>query len=146
MSVTLVIFGLAGVVGTLLGGWANDRFGTRRTLTVQMAALGSMMALVPLTQGHYALMVTVFVVWGIAGFGMMTPQQSRLAALSPQQAPLLFSLNTSMLYFGTALGALAGGAFSAPVGMARLAWLGVPLAALGLFTLWMTAPRRAPTP
>jgi MFS transporter, DHA1 family, inner membrane transport protein len=146
LSVTLVIFGLAGVAGTLIGGWANDRFGTRRTLTVQMAVLGSMMALVPFTQGQHTLMVTAFVVWGIAGFGMMTPQQSRLAALSPAQAPLLFSLNTSMLYFGTALGALAGGAFSAPLGMARLAWLGVPLAALGLFTLWMTAPRRAPTP
>ncbi len=151
MSVTLVIFGLAGVAGTLIGGWANDRFGTRRTLTVQMAVLGSMMLLVPLTQGHYAWMVTAFVIWGIAGFGMMTPQQSRLAALAPAQAPLLFSLNTSMLYFGTALGALAGGAFSVPLGMARLSWLGVPLAALGLFTLWMTSPGRAgkasiPTP
>ena len=143
LSVTLVIFGLAGVAGTLIGGWANDRFGTRRTLTVQMAVLGSMMALVPFTQGQHALMVSAFVVWGIAGFGMMTPQQSRLAALAPAQAPLLFSLNTSMLYFGTALGALAGDAFSAPLGMARLAWLGVPLAALGLFTLWMTSPKRA---
>lgn len=141
LSVTLVIFGLAGVAGTLIGGWANDRFGTRRTLTVQLAVLGSMMALVPLTQGQHGLMVTAFVIWGIAGFGMMTPQQSRLAALSPSQAPLLFSLNTSMLYFGTALGALAGGAFSAPLGLARLAWLGVPLAALGLFTLWVTSPR-----
>ncbi|MBC7993740.1 MAG: MFS transporter [Rhizobacter sp.] len=151
MSVTLVIFGLAGVAGTLIGGWANDRFGTRRTLTVQMAVLGSMMAVVPFTQGQHTLMVAAFVIWGIAGFGMMTPQQSRLAALAPAQAPLLFSLNTSMLYFGTALGALAGGAFSAPLGMARLAWLGVPLAALGLFTLWMTSPKRAgkapiPTP
>ena len=141
LSVTLVIFGLAGVAGTLIGGWANDRFGTRRTLTVQMAVLGSMMALVPFTQGQHALMVSAFVVWGIAGFGMMTPQQSRLAALAPAQAPLLFSLNTSMLYFGTALGALAGGAFSAPLGLARLAWLGVPLAALGLFTLWVTSRR-----
>lgn len=146
MSITLAIFGLAGVVGTLVGGWANDRFGTRRTLTAQITVLGSMMAAVPFTQGHYALMVTAFVIWGIAGFGMMTPQQSRLATLAPMQAPLLFSLNTSMLYFGTALGAAAGGLFSAPLGLARLAWLGVPLAALCLFTLWMTAPRTRPTP
>jgi len=139
MSATLVMFGLSGVVGTLIGGWANDRFGTRRTLTLQLAVLGSMMLLVPLTRGHYALLVTVFVVWGIAGFGMMTPQQSRLATLAPAQAPLLFSLNTSMLYLGTALGAAAGGAFSAQLGMAHLPWIGAPLAALGLFTLWMSA-------
>jgi MFS transporter, DHA1 family, inner membrane transport protein len=143
MSATLVVFGLSGVAGTLVGGWANDRFGTRRTLTTQIVVLGSMMALVPFTRGHYALLVAVFVAWGIAGFGMMTPQQSRLATLSPAQAPLLFSLNTSMLYFGTALGAAVGGAFSAQLGMAHLAWLGVPLAALGLFTLWMSARKPA---
>jgi DHA1 family inner membrane transport protein len=142
MTLTLVIFGLAGVVGTLMGGWANDRFGTRRTLTVQMTVLGSMMLLVPLTRGHYAPMVMAFVTWGIAGFGMMTPQQSRLAALAPTQAPLLFSLNTSMLYFGTALGAALGGAFTSRLGLAHLAWLGVPLAALGVFTLWMSARKQ----
>jgi DHA1 family inner membrane transport protein len=143
MSATLAVFGLSGVAGTLIGGWANDRFGTLRTLTVQMTLLGSMMVLVPFTHGNYPLLVTVFVVWGIAGFGMMTPQQSRLAALAPAQAPLLFSLNTSMLYLGTALGAAAGGAFSAQLGMTRLAWMGVPLAALGLFTVWMSARRQA---
>ncbi len=73
MSLTLMIFGLAGVAGTLSGGWASDRFGPLRTLRVQLLVLGSMMLLVPLTQGHYRLMVTVFVVWGVAGFGMMAP-------------------------------------------------------------------------
>jgi DHA1 family inner membrane transport protein len=139
MSATLMMFGLSGVAGTLIGGWANDRFGTQRTLTLQLVVLGSMMVLVPLTRGHYALLVSVFVVWGIAGFGMMTPQQSRLAALAPAQAPLLFSLNASMLYLGTAFGAAVGGVFSARLGMAHLPWIGAPLAALGLFTLWMSA-------
>lgn len=135
MSVTLMLFGLSGVLGTLVGGWANDRFGPRRSLFVQLTTLGSMMVLVPFTQGHYLALVTVFVVWGIAGFGMMTPQQSRLAVLSPQQAPVLLSLNTSMLYFGTALGAAIGGAVVGQVGFAHLAWVGVPFAFAGLVTL-----------
>jgi DHA1 family inner membrane transport protein len=54
MSVTLALFGVSGVVGTLVGGWANDRFGARRTLLVQLGVLGAMMALLPLTRGHYA--------------------------------------------------------------------------------------------
>ena len=41
-----------------------------------------------------------------AGFGVMAPQQSRLAGMAPAQAPLLLSLNGSMLYVGTALGAV----------------------------------------
>ncbi len=142
LSLTLMLFGLSGVVGTLVGGWANDRFGSARTLTIQLSILGCMMALVPLTQGRYPLMVLVFVVWGVAGFGMMTPQQSRLAAISPAQAPLLLSLNTSMLYFGTAAGAALGGVTAALVGFVHQAWVGVPFAVLGLLTLWLASGRR----
>jgi len=135
LSITLMIFGLAGVAGTLIGGWANDRFSPRRTLVVQLSILGSMMLLVPFTQGHYVALLAVFVVWGVAGFGMMTPQQSRLAEAAPAQAPILLSLNTSMLYLGTALGAAIGGAASTSLGFDKLSWIGVPLALAGLLTL-----------
>jgi DHA1 family inner membrane transport protein len=143
MSFTLMVFGLSGVLGTLIGGWANDRFGAPRTMVRQLWLLAAMMALVPLTRGHYVWLLLVFIVWGIAGFGMMTPQQSRLAALAPAQAPILLSFNTSMLYFGTAIGAAVGGAASAQVGFDRLAWVGVPFALAGLFALWIST-RNAP--
>lgn len=135
ISFTLMLFGLAGVAGTLSGGWANDRFGARRTLPIQLMLLASMMLLVPLTRGHYPLMVAVFVVWGVAGFGMMTPQQSRLAALAPAHTPILLSLNSSMLYLGTASGAALGGAVVADVGFAQLSWVGVPFALAALAML-----------
>jgi DHA1 family inner membrane transport protein len=143
MSVTLMLFGLSGAVGTVIGGWANDRFGSKRTLVVQLVVLAGMMVLVPLTRGQYTLLVLVFVVWGIAGFGMMTPQQSRLAAIAPAQAPILLSLNTSMLYVGTALGAAIGGAVVGAIGFAQLAWVGVPFALAGLATLWISARKAA---
>lgn len=139
LSLTLALFGVSGVVGTLLGGWANDRFGAARSLALQLGLLGAMMALLPLTRGNYALLLMVLVVWGTAGFGMMAPQQSRLAAQSPMQAPLLFSLNTSMLYFGTALGAAVGGAASRGLGFERLAWVGVPFALAAWLTLRISA-------
>jgi DHA1 family inner membrane transport protein len=135
LSMTLLLFGVAGVAGTLVGGWANDRFGPQRTLRVQLTVLATSMALVPLTQGNYPLLVLVFFVWGVAGFGMMTPQQSRLSALAPAQTPILLSLNTSMLYIGTAIGAAIGGAVSGSVGFARLAWVAVPFALAGLALL-----------
>jgi DHA1 family inner membrane transport protein len=144
LSATLMVFGLAGVAGTLIGGWANDRFSPRRTLVVQLSVLGAMMLLVPFTQGHYVALLAVFVVWGVAGFGMMTPQQSRLAEAAPAQAPILLSLNTSMLYLGTALGAAIGGAASTSLGFDRLSWIGVPLALAGLLTL--AFGRAAPVP
>jgi DHA1 family inner membrane transport protein len=148
-SVTLALFGCAGVVGTLLGGAANDRFGARRTLRVQLVLLGAMMALLPLTTGHWWPMMAVLFAWGMAGFGMMAPQQSRLAGLAGPAAPMLLSLNASMLYLGTAAGAIAGGAATAAgLGFAQLAWAGVPFVAIALVLLWLghtssSAPFRA---
>jgi DHA1 family inner membrane transport protein len=140
LSVTLMLFGLSGVAGTLLGGWAADHFGAVRSLKLQLATLALMMALVPLTRGHYAALVVVFMVWGTAGFGMMAPQQARLAALSPDHAPLLLSLNSSMLYFGTAAGATVGGAaLGHGVPFTHLPWVGIPFAVLGWLALWAGA-------
>lgn len=143
LSLTLMLFGVSGVTGTLLGGWANDRFGGQRTLPVQLALLALMMALVPLTQGNPIAVNAVFFAWGVAGFGMMAPQQSRLAELAPAQTPILLSLNSSMLYFGTAAGAAIGGAAATSVGFDRLAWVGVPFALAGLILL-VAGPRPAP--
>lgn len=134
-ALTLGLFGVAGVAGTLSGGWLNDRFGARDVLTVQLSLLGLSMVLLPLTAGSWPALIATLMLWGTAGFGMMTPQQARLAALAPRQAPLLLSLNTSMLYLGTALGAMVGGAATARLGPAQLGWAGVPFVALGLAIL-----------
>jgi DHA1 family inner membrane transport protein len=134
-SLTLALFGLSGVAGTLLGGVANDRFGPQRSLVVQLSVLGLTMAVLPLTAGSWPALVATLLTWGTAGFGMMVPQQSRLAALAPPAAPLLLSLNTSMLYLGTAAGAVIGGLFAARLGFGHLGWAGLPFVAAGLAIL-----------
>ena len=136
LSIVLALFGLAGIAGTLIGGWANDKFGSLATLRVQLTVLVSMMCLLPLTQGQLLATIATMVVWGIAGFGMTAPQQSRLVNLSPAEAPLLLSLNSSMLYFGTALGAVVSGALIPSVGLANLSWVGAPFGLAALATLW----------
>ncbi len=144
LSIVLAIFGLAGIAGTLLGGWANDKFGSLRTIQVQLTVLVSMMSLLPLTQGHLVATVIIMVVWGMAGFGLTAPQQSRLVSLSPTQAPLLLSLNSSMLYLGTALGAVVSGAVIQSVGLANLSWVGAPFGLAALLTL--AFDRAVPSP
>lgn len=136
LSFTLVLFGVSGVVGTFVGGWAADRFGAIRALRLSLAVFIATLICVPLTQGNYPLVVTVFVVWGIAGFSLAAPQQARLASLSPAQAPLLLSLNGSMIYLGTALGAAISGALADTVGYSKLAWIGIPFAVVAYITLW----------
>ncbi len=146
LSLTLAMFGLSGVAGTVIGGWATDRFGPLRTLRWQLGILLVMMVLLPLTQGHVAATSVTLVVWGTAGFGMMAPQQSRLASLSGAQAPLLLSLNSSMLYVGTALGALISGSLIGHLSLHELSWVGLPFAALAMGTLWFDRASATPTP
>jgi MFS transporter, DHA1 family, inner membrane transport protein len=131
-ALTLSLFGVAGVVGTLVGGWANDRFGAKQTLVVGLTFLGAGMLVLPLTQGSWPLLMAVLLLWGVAGFALMAPQQARLAAASPPQTPLLLSLNASMLYVGTALGAVVGGVAATHLGLVHLAWAGVPFVATAL--------------
>ena len=144
LALTLALFGLSGVVGTLIGGAANDRFGAQRTLSTGLPVLTLSMALLPLTQGSWALLMVVMLVWGVSGFSLMSPQQNRLAALAPAQTPLLLSLNASMLYIGTALGAAVGGAALISLGTTRLPWAGLPFALLACLLLWSSrAPHQA---
>lgn len=137
LSLTLALFGLSGVAGTLLGGALADRLGAPRSLRLMLPLLIGTMAVLPFTRGHYGWMMVVLLTWGVAGFSLMAPQQIRLAAMSPAQAPLLLSLNTSMLYFGMAVGAAAGGAAVVALGFAGLPWLGAPFALLALVILWL---------
>ena len=146
LSFTLVMFGLSGVAGTLIGGRSVDRFGAARTLRIQLVVLAIMMLLLPLTRGSHPLTVLVLVVWGVAGFGMMSPQQVLLANLAPAQAPLLMSLNGSMLYVGTALGAVISGTFIGTLGFDRLGWVGLPFALVALTTLWFDGRERRLAP
>jgi predicted MFS family arabinose efflux permease len=118
-----------------VGGWANGRFGSLRSIAVQLAVLVTMMCLLPLIEGNLAATVATMVVWGVAGFGLTVTQQSRLFSLSPTEAPLLLSLNSSMLYGGTAPGAAISGALVPWVGMANLSWVGAPFGLLALLTL-----------
>lgn len=144
LSALLAGIGAAGVVGTLSGGWAADRLGPRRTIALFLGSLLLAMIAVPWTAGHLAWTATAFAVWTICGFGLMTPQQSRLAELAFAQAPLLLSLNASMVYIGTALGSAIGGAAIPVVGFERLAWLGAVFVAGALATL--AARPRDPRP
>jgi DHA1 family inner membrane transport protein len=146
LSLTLMLFGAAGLVGTLSGGYCTDRFGSRVALTSMLTLLASTMLVLPLTGGRPLLMTLVLLLWGAAGFGMMAPQQSRLAELAPAHGALLLSLNSSMLYLGMAVGAALGGLAAPWLGYARLSWVSAALVvvALGLLALERRSPRLRP--
>jgi predicted MFS family arabinose efflux permease len=136
LSLTLVLFGFSGVAGGVLGGLSTDRFGPVRTMRVQLPLLASMMVLVPFTRGH-AMGVHALGSGRLRHAGTATGDADRV----PHQAALLLSLNGSMLYLGSAVGAIVGGSLIQALGFERLSWVGLPFALLALATLWFDTHR-----
>jgi len=130
LSASISAFGVAGVAGTLLGGRAADRLGPRRTILGGLALLAASLALLPLTRGHAWTLLPLVMVWGAAGFSLMAPQQLRIARIAGLQTPLALSLNSSVLYLGTAAGAALGGVAIAHLDAGTLPWVATPVALL----------------
>jgi MFS transporter, DHA1 family, inner membrane transport protein len=109
LSPLLTAFGISALGGTFAGGWSADRFGATRTLFGVCALFALVLSVMWLVPGRTIILSVAFVIWGSIGFGMMTSQQTRLVAMAPADAMVLLTVNSAMIYLGTALGAAIGG-------------------------------------
>jgi predicted MFS family arabinose efflux permease len=152
VPVILFVFGIAGWLGSVIGGRMTDSQGAVRTLSIALAVLGLnylVFGLVGLTGPSSAAMAAVasgFVLGGIAGWAFHPAQTARLVQHAPDAAVVALSLNQSALYFGTAAGAAVGALIAASGPITNLAWNAAAcqfaaLAMLG-FAEWRRANRR----
>ncbi len=143
VTAMLTLFGVGAVLGNALGGFLTDHIGPRRALIAMAAThLVVMPALTALTLGLPAVVVLVLL-WSVFGWSFMVPQQARLAALDPPRTAVLFALNASAIYAGSAIGSTFGGALLAASGYAWLGLGGALMVLVGLSTMWMVkAPAR----
>jgi predicted MFS family arabinose efflux permease len=137
LALVLLGFGLTSMVGTHLGGRAADRWGARPTVILGCGF--ALLAYVILSVGPalgpalaMAVLLPAILLWGVAGWGLITAQQPRLVALAPALAPVSLSLNSSAIYLGSATGAAAGALVigHGAVGRLGLVATGFSLAAL----------------
>jgi predicted MFS family arabinose efflux permease len=127
LALVLFGFGLASAAGTRLGGAAADRLGAGRSVIaggcltfVAYLILSMGVALEP-ARAMLALLPAILL-WGLSSWGLITAQQARLVALSPDLAAVSLSLNSSAIYLGSASGAAVGALIVAEGGVKRLGW------------------------
>jgi predicted MFS family arabinose efflux permease len=138
----MLAFGIGAAIGNLAGGQLGDRLGTRRTIVGSLilgAALLFAISEIPALPAALigpAFFAVIFL-WGIVGWGFVPPQASHLLSLSPANAPLVLSLNASVLYLGVAGGSYVGGLVLQYGSVRDLGWVGAlfPLAALVLMAV-----------
>ncbi|MGW2160486.1 MFS transporter [Nonomuraea sp. NPDC001699] len=135
----LFLYGLGAVLGNLAAGYATDRWGAHRVLpaaylvmAVSLGLLGWMAAPGALSGMPSGVLVGVLVLaWGASSWCQTPPQQHRLIAAAPREAPLVVSLNSSAIYAGIGAGTLLGG-LTLPSGAALTYGTGAALAAVAL--------------
>lgn len=148
LAVLMFVFGLVGMAGNVGAGVLADRVGARAVVAGAVALLGATLLVMPLVTGSYVLSLVLMVFYGIAAWGITTPQQHRLITLAPAAAPVLISLNAAFLYMAISLsgvigavGINVGGANALPVVAAVIAILAIGLSELGH---WLAANKAAP--
>lgn len=120
ISAVLLCFGIAAVVGNLLGGALSDRIGPTRTLMfLALTQVIAMPLLSALPMAGWMLFSLVFM-WSTFGWSVTAPQQARIIGLRPERAPVVLSLNAAAIYLGAALGSAIGGTVVAGYGLIAL--------------------------
>jgi predicted MFS family arabinose efflux permease len=111
ISMALLVFGVASVAGSTLGGRLTDTFGAFPVVVGGLAALVLAMvaisAATALAAGWPAL--AALAAWGLGGWTFLPSQQHRLVAAAPDKASLMLGLNSSAIYLGAAIGGAVGG-------------------------------------
>ncbi|MFG2358643.1 MFS transporter [Streptomyces sp. NPDC048521] len=132
LAVLLFVWGVASTVGTLGSGALVDRLGARRILNTGLVVLVIDFLLLPWSSANLATSIVALVVWGVCGWGLLTPQTHRLIEAMPDAAPMLTGLNTATTYVGVSIAPLIGQVGIAWVGAHRLGPIGALLIALSL--------------
>ncbi len=112
-AVMLFLYGAGAFIGVTLSGYGTDRRSPGEVLAwaygVMAVALAGLATLLWLELSWVWAVALCMLLWGGSSWSQTPPQQHRLFAAAPEQAPLLVALNAAGIYIGIGLGTLIGG-------------------------------------
>ena len=141
LSLALVLFGMAGLVGNV---WATRRIGQHgatSNVTISMISMCVGMVTLAAVGSIWVGFIVGALAWGAGVFANNSSQQARLVGASPELAGASIALNTSMIYLGQAIGTSVGGAVIANAGYRWLPLIGATVL-MGALALSYRAARK----
>lgn len=109
ISISLLIFGVAGILGGWIGGWCTDRFGGAKTILIILGLLAISILLLPIATNSIISLMMIVTLWGCLSWSLSPSIQDSLAKAAKDSADIQVGLNNSFSHIGIALGSILGG-------------------------------------
>ena len=142
----LLLFGLASIVGSVLGGYGADRRGYGQNVVTVLVVLAFSLLLFSLLPtvgvGPTSAAVGAGVAlagWAVAGFALVPLQQHRLIRIAPDQQNGALALNACAIYAGQGFGTVLGSLVLGYASLAALGGAGAACAAAALIASILSA-------
>jgi probable sugar efflux transporter len=135
MIVTMLfVFGIAGIIGTVIGSKTVDRH-CAATLLISMAVVCVSLALLTVSAQATASLTFVVICWGAAMTAVCLAFQTVLLNVAPDAADVATSLYSGIFNVGIGGGAFIGSRVSQAAGFMPVAYVGAALVAVSLLSL-----------
>ncbi|MGF6947698.1 DHA1 family putative efflux transporter-like MFS transporter [Neobacillus sp. B4I6] len=123
VSLTLLVFGIATLIGSKLGGFMTDRLGSTRSLFFGMSVNVFALILLSTIAGPHIMTLVLLMVWAIASWTSGPTLQFNVVSLAPGASGIVLSLNSSFLQLGNATGAGIGGLVTSGFSIQSISWI-----------------------
>lgn len=144
VSLFLMVFGIGGIIGSLVGGKMVDRFGPIRCVAVIIVTQILFQPVFSFLPMPVWLFFSIGILGAAFGWAFMVPQQMRLITMAPERQAVTLALNAAAIYLGASIGSAIGAVVVETWGMQYLGFAAGfgALLALGHFLLserWLKA-------
>jgi DHA1 family putative efflux transporter-like MFS transporter len=133
ISIVLLGFGIATLIGNKLGGFLGDRIGISKSIVGSIIVQVIGLVLLSTIAGPTVLTIILVIIWGIASWAPGPIQSVNVMAVAPESSAMLLSLNSSFIQLAFAAGAAIGGVVIESSSIVSLTWTGTVLAVIAIF-------------
>lgn len=135
LSGALLVFGIASMIGSKLGGLSADRWGVNRTLFGGFTLHIMMLILLSVVTHTLVGVMIVLLLWSFSAWSSGPTQQYHLTTIEPEASGVMLSLNQSMMQLAMAAGAGMGGIAVESFSLSSITWLGAAGIVIAIFAL-----------
>jgi len=132
LSGALLIFGIASMIGSKIGGLSTDRWGVHPTLFSGLILHIVMLIILSLVTNTFIGVMVVLLLWSFSAWSSGPTQQYHLTTIEPAASGVMLGLNQSMMQLSMAAGAGIGGVAIETVSLTSITWIGAAGVAIAI--------------